>query len=74
MRCQAHRLAHQRRADSAHAGAHVFTVAELRYTRRGALAAEHAASYNWADDGRPRPLYHYVFAGEPTQPDSDEED
>lgn len=55
------------------AGSHVFVVAELRYTQRGALIAEHAASYGWASDGK-RPLYHYRFAGEPISAGSDEED
>ena len=57
----------------ASAGAVVFAVLELQYTKRGVLSAELAASYNWAPDGELRPLYEYVFEGEPLAPDSGED-
>lgn len=47
------------------AGAHVFTVAALRYSKRAVLRAEHEAHYNWATDELPRPLYQFVMMGDP---------
>jgi hypothetical protein len=46
------------------AGAHVFSVAALRYSKRARILAEHNAFYNWATDDLPRPLYHYTMDGE----------
>ena len=52
-------------------GAHVFTVAELRFTKRGKLSGETEARYNWAADGEGRPLYAYRFH-DPPLPAGDE--
>ena len=60
-------------ASNARAGAVVFAVFELQFTKRGALVAELAASYNWAPDGEMRPLYEYRFQGSPLSPPSSED-
>ena len=56
------------------AGATVFAVLELQYTKRGVLKAELAATYNWAPDGELRPLYEYVFEGALLAPDTSSDD
>ena len=53
-------------------GAVVFTVAELRFTKRGRLNTELQASYGWAPAGELRPLYRYCWVGQPLpQPEED---
>ena len=56
------------------AGAAVFAVLELQYCKRGVLAAELAARYNWAPDGELRPLYEYRFQGAPLPPRGSDDD
>jgi hypothetical protein len=51
----------------------VFAVFALQYTKRGKLTAELAATYGWAADGEPRPLYEYRFEGLPLSPASSED-
>jgi hypothetical protein len=59
------------RVDAARAaGATVFTVLQLQYTKRGVLTAELEATYNWASG--PRPLYQYAWLGPPLSPGSSE--
>ena len=58
---------------AAWAGATVFAVLELQYTKRGMLKAELAATYNWAPDGELRPLYEYTWEGPPLAPDDSDD-
>ncbi len=51
----------------------MFAVLELQYTKRGKMNAELAATYGWAADGEPRPLYEYRFDGAPLSPASSED-